>query len=72
MYIKCKQTIFSYVYAETLCQKRGGILAIRELIDCTSAAAEGKVIKFANTLATALKTNADFDLLEMIAEALVR
>ena len=48
----------------------GGILAIRELIDCTSAAAEGKVLKFANTLSVALKANTDFGLIILVAEAL--
>ena len=50
--------------------KRGGILAIRELIDCTSAAAESKVIKFANTIAAVLKANTDFALIELVADAL--
>jgi hypothetical protein len=45
-------------------------LAIRELIDCTSAAAEAKVIKFANTIAAVLKANTDFSLIELVADAL--
>jgi hypothetical protein len=53
-----------------LAVKRGGILAIRELIDCTSAAAEAKVIKFANTIAAVLKANTDFSLIELVADAL--
>ena len=48
----------------------GGILVIRELVDCTSAGAEAKVIKFANTLSVALKGNTDFGLITLIAEAL--
>ena len=50
--------------------KRGGILAIRELIDCTSAAAESKVIKFANTIAAVLKVNTDLSLIELVADCL--
>lgn len=43
---------------------------IRELIDCTSAGAEAKVIKFANTLSAALNGNTDFALIALVAEAL--
>ena len=43
---------------------------IRELIECTSAGAEAKVIKFANTLSAALKGNTDFALIVLVAEAL--
>lgn len=63
------QYIFAYVHSSNLHEKLGGILAIRELIDCTSAAAESKVIKFANTLATSLKANTDFTLIELVADA---
>ena len=63
--------IFSYVLkGEGLGEKLGGILALRELIDCTSAAAEGKVIKFAQTLSLALSDNTDYALLELVAVAL--
>ena len=58
------------VHDESLAVKRGGILAIRELIDCTSAAAESKVIKFANTIAAVLKANTDFSLIELVADCL--
>jgi FKBP12-rapamycin complex-associated protein len=37
------------------------------LIECTSAAAETKVIKFSNTLASVLKSNTDFNLIELVA-----
>ena len=43
---------------------------MRELIDCTSAAAESKVIKFVNTIAAVLKGNTDFSIIELIADAL--
>lgn len=43
---------------------------MRELIECTSAAAESKVIKFANTIAAVLKINTDFTIIELIADAL--
>ena len=64
-------SIFLFVVSgETVGEKLGGIMAIRELIDCTSAAAEQKVITFANTLSNALKANDDYTLLEMVAVAL--
>jgi len=58
------------ISGETVTEKFGGILAIRELIDCTSAAAEQKVITFANTLSSALKANTDYALIELVAVAL--
>jgi FKBP12-rapamycin complex-associated protein len=63
------QRIFEFVHSDQLGEKQGGILAIRELINCTSASAEAKVIQFANTLATALKVNTDFFLIELVADA---
>lgn len=53
-----------------MCEKMGGIMLIQELIDCTSANTENKIIKFANTLSAALKNNTDFVLILMIAGAL--
>lgn len=50
-------------------EKIGGILAIRELIECTSAAAETKIIKFARALSMALGAASDFFLIELIADA---
>lgn len=50
-------------------EKIGGILAIRELIDCTSAAAETKIIKFAKALSNALGGATDYLLIELIADA---
>ena len=49
-------------------EKIGGILAIRELISCTSAAAEAKVTKFAKALSAALNATTDFPLIELIAD----
>jgi len=63
-------TIFNFVQSENMGDKLGGIVAIRELIDCTSASAEGKIIKFASTLAIALKNNTDFAIIELVADAL--
>lgn len=64
-------SIFSYVVkGEGLVEKLGGILAIRELIDCTSASAEDKAIKFAQTLAHALNDNTDYELIELVSAAL--
>lgn len=63
------ERIFAFVHSDQLGEKQGGILAIRELINCTSASAEAKVIQFANTLATALKVNTDFVLIELVADA---
>lgn len=54
----------------TLGEKIGGILVIRELVECTSASAEDKVGKFAKALSTALNANTDFALIELIADAL--
>jgi len=65
------RTLFSHVVkGESIGEKLGGVLAIRELIDCTSAAAEEKVTKFAQTLAHALNDGTDYGLLELVAEAL--
>eukprot|EP00605_Chrysophyceae_sp_TOSAG23-4_P001470 GSChrysophyteH1.ASY1.ANO1.1606.1 assembled CDS len=58
------------VSGDTISEKLGGVLAIRELILCTSAAAEQKVITFANTLSNALKVNTDYKLIELAAVAL--
>jgi FKBP12-rapamycin complex-associated protein len=58
------------ISGDTITEKLGGILAIRELITCTSAAAEQKVMTFANTLSNALKANTDYALIELIAVAL--
>ena len=41
-----------------------------ELIDCTSAAGEQKVVTFANTLSNALKANSEFEIIELVATAL--
>lgn len=64
------QQIFSLVRSDAVCDIQGGIHAIQELIDCSSAATESKVIKFANTLSKALKVNTNFSVLEFVAEAL--
>ena len=65
------QNIFLFVVSGgNICEKIGGILAMLELIDCTSAAAEQKVVTFANTLSNALKANTEFEIIELVAEAL--
>lgn len=51
-------------------EKTGGILLLQALVDCSSASAESKIAKFANTLSTALKSNTDFGLIVLIAGAL--
>eukprot|EP01033_Poteriospumella_lacustris_P010144 gene10144-7234_t len=61
--------ILILVNTGNLNEKMGGILAIRELIDCTSAAAETKIIKFAKALSNALGAATDFTLIELIADA---
>jgi serine/threonine-protein kinase mTOR len=58
------------VSGSTVSEKVGGILAIRELVDCTSAAAESKVVKFATALSNALSQASDTALIELIADAL--
>ena len=55
--------IFQLVRSENLNDIKGGIRVIRELVDGPTAAAEGKVIKFSNSLRNALKSNTDFGLL---------
>jgi hypothetical protein len=62
--------LFSFVHGSSIEEKIGGILAMRELIGCSSVSTESKVIKFANTLASALKGNTDYGLLQIIARAL--
>ena len=64
------QNLFSCVHSDYLPGKFGGVMAIKELIDCPSAGAETKAIKFANTLSFAIRLNTDFYLLEIAAEAL--
>ena len=62
--------ILNLVAGQSINDKVGGILAIRELVDCTSAAAESKVVKFAKALSTALSQASDCPLIELIADAL--
>lgn len=62
------QNIFSLLHGNNVDEKTGGILAIKELVECTSAAAENKVAKFAGTLAMVLKGTTDFELIELIAD----
>ena len=62
-------TIVQYIHSEQLNEKLGGIIVTRELIDCTSAAVEAKVAKFADTLSHALKVNTDFGLIQLIANS---
>lgn len=58
------------VNSDLISEKEAGIRAIRELMVCPSASAESKVIKFSGTLSDALKLNTNFEVLEIIAEAL--
>jgi phosphatidylinositol kinase/protein kinase (PI-3 family) len=53
-----------------LYEKIGAILAITELIDCTSASAESKVARLAKALSNSLSLANDFDLIDLIGEAL--
>jgi serine/threonine-protein kinase mTOR len=51
-------------------EKRGGIRVMREIIKCPSASADQKALQFANALSLALSSSTDFQLLELIADAL--
>jgi FKBP12-rapamycin complex-associated protein len=62
--------ISTLLYGNTIEEKLGAVSAIRQLVECTSAAAETKIIKFANILASILKTSTDFELIELIAQTL--
>eukprot|EP01035_Chromulina_nebulosa_P018854 gene18854-24639_t len=44
----------------------GGVIIIRELIDCTSAASELKLLKFSDILSGALKNSTDFKIIDLI------
>jgi len=60
----------SLISSDQVSEKIGGIVALRELIDANSAAAETKLIKFATALSDALKCNSEFGIIELIANAL--
>jgi FKBP12-rapamycin complex-associated protein len=62
--------IFSFIHSEKMNAKFGGILAIQQLIDCSSALAEQKQMKFASTLSFALKENSEFYLIQLVAETI--
>jgi FKBP12-rapamycin complex-associated protein len=64
------QKLFSYLSGNNIEDKIGSICAIKELTDCTSAAAEDKISKFANVLANVLKLNTEPTLIVLIAETL--
>ena len=65
------QVLFTYLHSDHLGEKLGGVLALREVIDCTSASAESKILKFSNALSFALNNdNTDFMVIELVAEAL--
>ncbi|KAG5176076.1 armadillo-type protein [Tribonema minus] len=57
------QRIFALVRANDLWERLGGVMALDELIDASSAAAETKIIKFSNNLSNALRTNTDHAML---------
>ena len=62
--------IFSYINGNNLHEKIGGIICIRELVNCTSASAELKVTKIAKVLSNALNSNTELTLIELIADTL--
>jgi hypothetical protein len=62
--------IFNCLSGNSLEEKTGGVIAIKELIECTSASAETKVKNFAHNLSILLKSNTDFALIELIAVTL--
>lgn len=62
--------IFSYINGNNLHEKIGGIICIRELVNCTSASAEMKVTKIAKVLSNALNSNTELMLIELIADTL--
>lgn len=59
------QRIFALVQApeSQLHEKLGGLEAMDELIDVSSAESEGKVIKFANKLSFALRSSVEYEFL---------
>lgn len=64
------QNVFSLLYNDSIEGKKGGVLAIRELINCPSAIPDAKTAKFSNVLSIALDTNTHFELLISIAEVI--
>ena len=61
------QHIFSLLYNDNIDGKKGGVLAIRELVKCPSAIPDAKTAKFSQVLSIALSTNTHFEILESIA-----
>jgi hypothetical protein len=59
------QRIFALVHTAEgqLHEKLGGVEAMDELIDVSSAETETKVIKFANKLSNSLRSNVEFEFL---------
>lgn len=51
-------------------EKLGGVQAMDELIDVTSAETETKVIKFANRLSASLRTTSDYEFLVQVSRVL--
>lgn len=65
------QIVLSFVNGSSVDEKVGGIIAVRELISCTSAMADTKVSRFAKAISAALaRGGSDFALVELIADAL--
>ena len=64
------QAVFSHVNDGDVEARQGGILAIRELINCPSAIPDAKTARFSRILSLSLSRNTDFDLLESIAEVI--
>ena len=64
------QQIFTLVHSDNIAERTGGIKAMREIVKCPSASVDQKASQFANTLSLALNSSTDFQLLELIADAL--
>jgi hypothetical protein len=67
----CVQRIFALVHApeSQLHEKLGGLEAMDELIDVSSAESETKVIKFANKLSFALRSSVEYEFLLQVRDA---
>jgi hypothetical protein len=64
--------VFSLLTSSELGHKLSGVMAVQELIDCTSAANEKKIKQFADALGAALGSSSHPMLIEVLAEALGR
>lgn len=64
------QNVFSLISDDSIDEKKGGVLALRELVNSPSAIPDAKTSKFCDVLSVALETNTNFELLELIAGVL--